>query len=205
MNVREDWVFRGLFHQSTSDDLFERLSAGGITTYAGFDPTGTSLHIGHLIPVLNLRRLQLAGNRPIALAGGGTGLIGDPSFKATERLILSLSLIHILICPGSRSTPLAVALAAREELTLHVRVDERSAGFFALGLALRTKLPALVLVTSGTAAAELHASVVEASYANVALLVVTADRPSELHLSLIHISDLFATRIDDGAETTPYP
>ena len=89
MNVREDWVFRGLFHQSTSDDLFERLSAGGITTYAGFDPTGTSLHIGHLIPVLNLRRLQLAGNRPIALAGGGTGLIGDPSFKATERLILS--------------------------------------------------------------------------------------------------------------------
>ena len=88
---------------------------------------------------------------------------------------------HAVICPGSRSTPLAVALAAREELTLHVRVDERSAGFFALGLALRTKLPALVLVTSGTAAAELHASVVEASYANVALLVVTADRPSELH------------------------
>ena len=88
---------------------------------------------------------------------------------------------HAVICPGSRSTPLAVALANRQELTLHVRVDERSAGFFALGLALRTKLPVVVLVTSGTAAAELHASVIEASYANVPLLVVTADRPPELH------------------------
>jgi 2-succinyl-5-enolpyruvyl-6-hydroxy-3-cyclohexene-1-carboxylate synthase len=94
---------------------------------------------------------------------------------------VSEGLEHVVICPGSRSTPLAVAFAARYELSIHVRVDERSAGFFALGIALRTKRPVAVLVTSGTAAAELHAAVVEASYANVPLLIITADRPPELH------------------------
>lgn len=89
MNLREDWLFRGLVHQSTDPELLERLSGGGITAYIGFDPTASSLHLGHLLQLSNLRRLQLAGNRPIVLAGGGTGLIGDPSFKDTERPLLT--------------------------------------------------------------------------------------------------------------------
>lgn len=87
----------------------------------------------------------------------------------------------VVVCPGSRSTPLAVAAAGHGGLRVHVRVDERSAGFFAIGRALMTATPVAIVVTSGTAAAELHAAVAEADLAGVALLVVTADRPSELH------------------------
>jgi len=87
----------------------------------------------------------------------------------------------VVVCPGSRSTPFAVACAARSELRLHVRIDERSAGFFAIGRSLATKRPVGVIVTSGSAAAELHAAVAEADLAGVALLVLTADRPPELH------------------------
>ncbi len=86
-----------------------------------------------------------------------------------------------VVCPGSRSTPLALAIAARSELSLHVRLDERGAGFFALGLARATGRPPVVCVTSGTAAAELHACVVEAHHDRVPVIVCTADRPPELH------------------------
>jgi 2-succinyl-5-enolpyruvyl-6-hydroxy-3-cyclohexene-1-carboxylate synthase len=92
-----------------------------------------------------------------------------------------LGLRDVVICPGSRSTPLALACAERSELRVHVRLDERSAGFFALGVALSTKRPVAVIVTSGTAAAELHAVVAEADLARVPLLILTADRPEELH------------------------
>jgi 2-succinyl-5-enolpyruvyl-6-hydroxy-3-cyclohexene-1-carboxylate synthase len=84
-----------------------------------------------------------------------------------------------VICPGSRSTPMALALA--ERLRAHVRLDERSAGFFALGLSLATGAPTVICVTSGTAAVELHAAVVEAHEGRVPLIVCTADRPPELH------------------------
>lgn len=90
-------------------------------------------------------------------------------------------LSDVVISPGSRSTPLVLAAADRAELTLHVRLDERGAGFFALGRSLVTGRPVAIIVTSGTAAAELHACVAEADLARVALLVVTADRPPELH------------------------
>ena len=89
MNLREDWQFRGLVQQATDDAVLDRLSAGGVTGYIGFDPTAPSLHLGSLLQLCNLRRMQIAGNRPIVLAGGGTGLIGDPSFKAVERPLLS--------------------------------------------------------------------------------------------------------------------
>lgn len=94
---------------------------------------------------------------------------------------IAIGLRDVVLCPGSRSTPLALACANRPELSLHVRIDERSAGFFALGRALVTKRPVAIVVTSGTAAAELHACVAEASLAFVPLLVLTADRPPELH------------------------
>jgi tyrosyl-tRNA synthetase len=81
-----DLQARGLIAQTTGDGGLERhLREAPRTLYSGFDPTADSLHIGHLVPLLVLRRFQLAGHRPIALVGGATGLIGDPSFKAQER------------------------------------------------------------------------------------------------------------------------
>jgi tyrosyl-tRNA synthetase len=86
MTLLEDLEFRGLLHQITDQDgLAQRLQTGPLTLYAGFDPTADSLHVGSLLIVLMLRRFQLAGHVPIALVGGGTGLIGDPSGKADER------------------------------------------------------------------------------------------------------------------------
>ena len=82
---------RGLLMQtSAEDELVEHLGSGCKTLYCGFDPTADSLHIGSLVPLLALKRFQLAGHRPIALAGGATGMIGDPSFKASERKLNSL-------------------------------------------------------------------------------------------------------------------
>jgi len=90
MQLRDDWTFRGLIHQVTDESIFAQLNAGTVTAYIGFDPTAPSLHLGNLLQICNLRRLQLSGNRPIALAGGGTGLIGDPSFKDVERPLLTV-------------------------------------------------------------------------------------------------------------------
>ncbi len=87
---------------------------------------------------------------------------------------------HAVVAPGSRSTPVALALAARPELRLDVYHDERSAAFAALGSGLATGRPALLLCTSGTAAAHFHAAVVEAHLSHVPMLVLTADRPPEL-------------------------
>lgn len=77
---------RGLVFQVTGDGTFaEHLDSGSRAVYCGFDPTADSLHLGHLVPLLVLKRFQMAGHKPIALVGGATGLIGDPSFKAAER------------------------------------------------------------------------------------------------------------------------
>lgn len=86
----EDLKARGLIAQTTADEeLHEHLSSASRTLYCGFDPTADSLHIGHLVPLLMLKRFQEAGHKPLALVGGATGLIGDPSFKATERKLNS--------------------------------------------------------------------------------------------------------------------
>jgi 2-succinyl-5-enolpyruvyl-6-hydroxy-3-cyclohexene-1-carboxylate synthase len=87
---------------------------------------------------------------------------------------------HAVVAPGSRSTPMALALANDDRLSVHVHHDERAAAFLALGIGVATGVPAIVLTTSGTAAAELHPAVAEASYGRVPMLVVTADRPAEL-------------------------
>jgi tyrosyl-tRNA synthetase len=87
--ILDDLTARGLVHDHTDlDALSARLAAGPLTLYAGFDPTADSLHIGSLVPLLTLRRFQDAGHRPIALAGGATGMIGDPSGRSDERSFL---------------------------------------------------------------------------------------------------------------------
>ncbi|WP_112181654.1 tyrosine--tRNA ligase [Paraliobacillus zengyii] len=86
MDILKDLKERGLVQQITDDQGLEKqLKENVITLYCGFDPTADSLHIGHLVPALMLKRFQQAGHRPIALIGGGTGMIGDPSGRSTER------------------------------------------------------------------------------------------------------------------------
>jgi tyrosyl-tRNA synthetase len=90
VNLLDDLRWRNLVHQTTDDaNLSAWLAEKPRTVYAGFDPTADSLHIGHLLPLLMLRRFQLAGHTPIAVVGGATGMIGDPSGKSAERNLLS--------------------------------------------------------------------------------------------------------------------
>jgi tyrosyl-tRNA synthetase len=86
-------VARGLVH-SHSEGVREHLAAGPVVVYAGFDPTADSLHVGHLFPLLGLARMQHAGHRPIAVVGGGTGMIGDPSGKTQERQLLTREVVE---------------------------------------------------------------------------------------------------------------
>lgn len=87
MNLLQDLQWRGIVYQQTDEEgLIELLEKEKISLYCGMDPTGDSMHIGHLLPFLTLRRFQNAGHRPIVLVGGATGLIGDP--KATEERVL---------------------------------------------------------------------------------------------------------------------
>lgn len=90
MNFFEELQARGLIKSITDENLFKKLLDEKATIYAGFDPTATSLHIGHLVPVVMLSRFQKAGHRIIALVGGGTGLIGDPSGRNSARQLLTL-------------------------------------------------------------------------------------------------------------------
>jgi tyrosyl-tRNA synthetase len=92
-SLLEELSWRGMVYQHT-DGLPDALATGQLSAYAGFDPTASSLHIGNLVPVMGLAQLQRAGHRPIALVGGGTGLIGDPSGKTAERQLASVEEIE---------------------------------------------------------------------------------------------------------------
>ncbi len=92
--LSEDLAFRGLIHQVTDPDLPKRFDQPGLTVYAGFDPSADSLHVGSLLQLCTLRRFQEAGHRPISLAGGGTGMIGDPGGKEDERQLLTRETIE---------------------------------------------------------------------------------------------------------------
>ena len=95
MSIIQDLQSRGLIAQTTDAEALDALlNEQKIALYCGFDPTADSLHIGHLLPVLALRRFQLAGHPPVALVGGATGMIGDPSFKAAERSLNTLETVQ---------------------------------------------------------------------------------------------------------------
>lgn len=95
MNLLEDLEARGLVNQVTDREGLENyLQENKITLYCGFDPTADSLHIGHLLPITMLKRFQKAGHQPIALIGGGTGMIGDPSGRNTERSLNETEVVH---------------------------------------------------------------------------------------------------------------
>ena len=114
--LTEDLRFRGLIQQVTDEAILPRLDQGGVTAYIGFDPTARSLHVGNLVQLVTLRRLQAAGNRPIVVAGGGTGLIGDPGGREDERQLLSEAQVAANIA------------AVREQLTRYLDFDESAGG-----------------------------------------------------------------------------
>ncbi len=100
MTVREELTARGLIAQVTDEDeIKEMVNNGKATFYIGFDPTADSLHVGHFMALCLMKRLQMAGNRPIALLGGGTGMIGDPSGRTDMRQMLTKETIqHNIDC-----------------------------------------------------------------------------------------------------------
>ena len=112
---------RGLVAQNSDPAALASHLATARTLYCGFDPTAGSLHIGHLVPLLMLRRFQLAGHTPVALVGGATGLIGDPSFKATERSLNSAETVQGWV--ASLSAQIKALLPASEGLAAPVLVN----------------------------------------------------------------------------------
>src|SRR5438067_10951270 len=90
MSFVDELKWRGLIQQVSDERLGEIMAAEKLALYSGFDPTASSFHVGNLMPILALRRAQLHGHKPIALVGGATGMIGDPSGKADERKLLSV-------------------------------------------------------------------------------------------------------------------
>ena len=89
MTLFEEFEWRGKLYDAT-DGAREALAKEQVTAYIGFDPTASSLHVGNLLPIMALARLQRFGHTPIALVGGGTGMIGDPSGKSAERSLMTI-------------------------------------------------------------------------------------------------------------------
>ena len=95
MTVYEELVARGLIAQVTDEEeIKELINNGKATFYIGFDPTADSLHVGHFMALCLMKRLQMAGNKPIALIGGGTGMIGDPSGRTDMRQMMTPEMIQ---------------------------------------------------------------------------------------------------------------
>lgn len=115
MSLFDELTWRGFVHQVTHPELAADLEKGPITLYGGFDPTADSLHIGSLLPIMGLAHFQRAGHKPIALVGGGTGLIGDPSGKTAERTLLTKEQVE------------ENALGIRRQLERFLRFDGPSA------------------------------------------------------------------------------
>lgn len=113
-HLLDELTERGLVAQNSDPAALAHHLATPRTVYCGFDPTAGSLHIGHLVPLLMLRRFQLAGHTPVALVGGATGLIGDPSFKATERSLNSADTVQGWV--ASLSAQIRALLPADEGL-----------------------------------------------------------------------------------------
>jgi len=143
-------------------------------------------------------------------------ILTDYVYKMVASLVQA-GVENVVVSPGSRSTPLAYAFASTKQLHMYRQVDERSAAFFALGIAKATAKPVVLLCTSGTAAANYFPAIVEASYARVPLIVITADRPHELREvgapQAINQPNLYGTNVkwsvdfplaDGAAPTLPF-
>ncbi|MFM5110368.1 tyrosine--tRNA ligase [Aeromonas caviae] len=120
-HLLDELTQRGLVAQNSDPVALADHLATSRTVYCGFDPTAGSLHIGHLVPLLMLRRFQLAGHTPVALVGGATGLIGDPSFKASERTLNSAETVQGWV--ASLSAQISALLPASDGLAAPLLVN----------------------------------------------------------------------------------
>jgi tyrosyl-tRNA synthetase len=129
MDLIDDLKARGLIHDSTDlEFLRSRLDERSIGVYVGFDPTADSLHVGHLMGQLGLRRFQLAGHKPFPLAGGATGMIGDPGGKSEERNLLSRDeLVHNVQCINADWTAGTSVLNFLRDVGKHITVNQMMA------------------------------------------------------------------------------
>ncbi|MBR4753508.1 MAG: tyrosine--tRNA ligase, partial [Thermoguttaceae bacterium] len=93
-DIIKEMTWRGLLNQVTDEKIDQFLMEKPRSVYTGFDPTADSLHVGHLVAIMNLRRFQKAGHRPIAVVGGATGMIGDPSGKSDERKLQTIEQVQ---------------------------------------------------------------------------------------------------------------
>jgi tyrosyl-tRNA synthetase len=114
MSLFDELEWRGMLYDST-DGLRDQLATERLTAYIGFDPTSSSLHVGSLLTVMGLARLQRYGHTPIAIVGGGTGMIGDPSGKSQERVLLSREQLDVNVAGHDRSA----VVPARRRQTFH--------------------------------------------------------------------------------------
>ena len=108
MNIIDELKWRGAVNQQTDEQgLYDLAGKQSISVYCGVDPTGDSMHVGHLIPFMILKRFQLAGHHPYMLIGGGTGSIGDPSGRKTERVLQTMDKVqHNVECLTAQLTRL---------------------------------------------------------------------------------------------------
>ncbi|HEX2178583.1 MAG TPA: tyrosine--tRNA ligase [Actinomycetota bacterium] len=111
-DIYSELTWRGLIHQVTDPELAKLLAQEQFVLYCGFDPTADSLHLGGLLQLIGLRRMQLAGHRPIAVMGGGTGLIGDPSGREAERTLLAPEVLDANIAAIRRQAERIVDFSA---------------------------------------------------------------------------------------------
>src|SRR5262245_30717256 len=115
-NLFDEMTWRGQLYDST-EGVSELLARTHVTVYAGFDPTASSLHVGHLLPAIGLARFQRFGHSPIAIVGGGTGMIGDPSGKSQERVLLSPDRIEENVAGVRRQLERFLDFEARDGLS----------------------------------------------------------------------------------------
>ena len=113
MQIYEELVARGLIAQVTNEEEIKKMvNEGKAVFYIGFDPTADSLHVGHFMALCLMKRLQMAGNKPIALIGGGTGMIGDPSGRSDMRTMMTPEIIrHNCDCFKMRSGSWALTIS----------------------------------------------------------------------------------------------
>ncbi|OQX27735.1 MAG: tyrosine--tRNA ligase, partial [Desulfobacteraceae bacterium IS3] len=120
MTVLDILKERGFVEQTTHDnELDEFLKMGNVTCYIGFDPTASSLHVGSLVPIMSLAHMQRQGHRPIALVGGGTGLVGDPSGKTEMRKMLTVEDVENNVLGIKRQLSRFIAFNDRKALLLN--------------------------------------------------------------------------------------
>jgi tyrosyl-tRNA synthetase len=191
----EDLRFRGLIHQMTDPSLEERLRSDQLTGYTGFDPTADSLHVGSLLQLCNLRRLQLAGHRPIAVAGGGTGFVGDPGGKSEERSLLSEEELAANVAGIRRQLERFVEFDGGDATTQAVLVDNadwlRSLSLFEFLRDVGKHFTVNQMVAKDSVKSRLSRADQGISYTEFSYMLLQA-------LDFLHLFDVFGCRLQLG-------